>query len=92
MKNKRTKFWIALAVPFAFIALILVKTYHIFGADQNDPFKIKGGMVLTYEQFVQDIEAGLPIKNALEAVVRVKEKSDILETIKKRLTEIAIRD
>ena len=44
MEKKKTKFWIALAVPFAFIILILVKIYHTVDVGSNDPFTIKGGM------------------------------------------------
>jgi hypothetical protein len=88
VKKNKTKFWIALAVPFAFIILILVKIYHTVDAGRDDPFKSKGGMVFTYEQFNQNIEVGLPISNALEAVVRVRDKSNVLQRIKIRKEKI----
>jgi hypothetical protein len=84
MKKKKTKFWIALAVPFAFIALILFKIYHTVDAGRHDPFTNKGGMVFTYEQFTQNIDITLPLTNALTATIRVRENSNILETIEKR--------
>jgi hypothetical protein len=84
MEKKKTKFWIALAVPFAFIILILIKIYHTVDVGSNDPFTKKGGMVFTFEQFSQNIEVGLPISNALEASVRTRDKSDILKIIEER--------
>ncbi len=82
--KKQTKFWIALAVPFAIIILVLVKLYHTIDAGSSDPFENKGGMVFTYDQFSQKIEVELPVSNALVAIATVKAKSDILKIIEKR--------
>lgn len=85
MKKKKTiKFWMALAVPLAFIILILVRLTHTINTGRNDRFTSMGGMVFDKEEFMQNFEEdpALPISKAIYAVVKVRKETNILETMK----------
>ncbi|MCT4643248.1 MAG: hypothetical protein N4A33_13235 [Bacteriovoracaceae bacterium] len=85
-KNNRKNFWIGMSLPIAIFIGYGIYMIFSYSTGRNDNFKRRYGMQLDEKQMMEALMPRGDVMNAMEAIAVVREKTDVLDTIEKRVS------